>query len=394
MRNGERPVIMIFCDYYLPGYKSGGGMRTIVNMVDRLSDRYDFRIVTRDHDGKLDRTQYDSVCINSWNQISDADVYYLSKDNIRISTLRSLINEIKPDAIYTNSFFSTLTIYVLKLRKLGLIAYRPVVIAPCGELASGALGVKSRKKKVFLNYAKLIRLYKDVIWKASTEQEAAEVESLKPKRAEIFVAPDMPPRIIYGDYDQASKPKKEEGKVKFAFVSRFVRAKNFNWLLPALTKLKGDISLDVVGPLEDIDYWKETEEAIAEFPPNIKVRPLGPVPHEKINETMLGYHFFLSPSLGENFGHIFLEAMASGCPLLISDRTPWRELEQKGIGWDLSLEKPERWIEVFEQCALMGNDEYEGMSVRARAYSEELLNRSGSADKTERVLKYSLKGKG
>ena len=47
----EKPLILVICDYYLPGFESGGAMRTIVNMVDRLADEFRFRIVTRDHDG-------------------------------------------------------------------------------------------------------------------------------------------------------------------------------------------------------------------------------------------------------------------------------------------------------------------------------------------------------
>ena len=40
--------------YYLPGYKSGGPVRTIVNLVDHLGDDIDFRIVTSDRDALED----------------------------------------------------------------------------------------------------------------------------------------------------------------------------------------------------------------------------------------------------------------------------------------------------------------------------------------------------
>ena len=41
-----KPKILVFCDFYLPGFKSGGGMWTVVNLVDRFHDRFDFFIVT------------------------------------------------------------------------------------------------------------------------------------------------------------------------------------------------------------------------------------------------------------------------------------------------------------------------------------------------------------
>jgi len=43
----EKPIILVICDYYLPGFESGGALRTLVNMVDRLGARFDFRKITR-----------------------------------------------------------------------------------------------------------------------------------------------------------------------------------------------------------------------------------------------------------------------------------------------------------------------------------------------------------
>jgi len=40
--------ILGLVEYYLPGYKSGGPVRTIANMVNQLSDHFEFWIVTRD----------------------------------------------------------------------------------------------------------------------------------------------------------------------------------------------------------------------------------------------------------------------------------------------------------------------------------------------------------
>ena len=125
-----KPVILIICDYYLPGFESGGALRTLVNMVDRLGDRFDFRIVTRDHDGPLDRTPYTNVKIGEWNRVGNADVFYLSRDHIHGKRLTELIVEVTPDAIYLNSFFSRLTVLVLKLRKLRRIKPLPVILAP------------------------------------------------------------------------------------------------------------------------------------------------------------------------------------------------------------------------------------------------------------------------
>lgn len=154
MSEQKRPKVLIFSDYYLPGYKSGGGMRTIVNMVERLHSNYDFWIVTRDHDGKQDKTQYNNVRINDWNDVKEAKVFYLSKDNIKLSKIRELILEVKPDSIYTNSYFATLSIFVMVLRKVKKIPNINIVVANCGELSEGSLKLKPLKRNCLLIFQK------------------------------------------------------------------------------------------------------------------------------------------------------------------------------------------------------------------------------------------------
>ena len=390
MKQSGKPVVMIFSDYYLPGYMSGGGMRTIVNMVDRLGHKYDFRIVTRDHDGKADHKPYPDVDIDAWNSVGGASVYYLSRSEIRVRTLRKLIREVSPTIIYTNSLLSTLAIYVLKLRKLGRIDDCPFVIAPCGELSTGALELKRSKKKIFFKYAKLIKLYRNIIWKASSDLEADEVRMLNPSNATVLVAPDLPPNELFREYRPELKPGKIKGEARLVFVSRFEPKKNMNWVLPILGGLTGKVRLDIAGPIQDWEYYKETRTLVADLPENIEVNVIGPVPHEDVCPTMAGYHFFLCPTLGENFGHIFLEAMAAGCPLLISDRTPWKELRKKGIGWEISLEQPDRWAAILQECIDMENEEYRVMSSASRIFVTEWLKKSGLEEQTESVLDHAI----
>ncbi len=166
-------------------------MRTIVNMVERLSDRFDFHIVTRDHDGNLDTEAYTTVAINDWNVIGRAQVYYLSRDNIRIRVLRTLISSIRPDAIYTNSFFSSLTIFALQLRKLRLIPQLRVIIAPCGELSDASLRVHPQKKVFFVRFSRILSLYTNVVWKASTQHDFADIQLLGVCGGSVLVGPDV-----------------------------------------------------------------------------------------------------------------------------------------------------------------------------------------------------------
>ncbi len=387
----EKPCILIFSEYYRPGYKSGGGMRTVANMVDRLGDRFDFRIVTHDHDGNLDTAPYTTVAIDEWNQIGETSVHYVGGNNVKLSVLRRLILRVAPDAIYTNSFFSPFTILLLQLRKLKLIPKTRIIIAPCGELSDAGLGKSTRKKDLFLRFAKTVGLYNDIFWKASTDLERIEIERIGTKRGEIFIAPDLPARHFLADYEQTAKPGKKTGEVRMIFFSRFVRKKNFKWLLERLgDNVGGRLIIHIYGPMEDAAYWNECQQIIKALPENIEVEAYGPLPHEAGLEMMFQYHFFLLPTLGENFGHVFIEALAAGCSLLISDRTPWLDLAEKGIGWDLPLDG-DKWIETINNCLSMDAEDYSQMSAAAREYAEKWLADPSIEKATIAVLNESIR---
>lgn len=390
IQKAERPIILIICDYYLPGYESGGSMRTLVNMIERFGDRFDFRIITRDHDGKLNRTPYTSVKINEWNRVANSEVFYVSKENIRPGLLKRLINEIAPHAIYVNSFFSPLTIFTLMLRKFRRIPNLPFILAPEGEFSIGSLTLKPLKKRHYRRFAKLLNLQHNIIWKVAAESERQEVELFTGESKNIFVAPNMPPKKILEDYEQNIKAEKSAGIARLVFLSRFMRTKNLNWLLEHIRSIKGDLEIDIYGPLEDADYWEEGRRIIASLPENIKVATFGPVPNSEAAQTMAKYHFFVLPTLGENFGHVFIEALAAGCPLIISDRTPWRNLAEKGIGWDLPLESPQSWLDVLEKCIDMPKDEYDRLSSRARQFAVDWLQDPSLDESNMRVLKHAL----
>lgn len=385
-----KKTVLIIADYYLPGYKSGGTLRTIVNMVQRLQKYYNFKIITRDHDGPEDRVPYMNVKINTWNDLGNAEVYYLSKDNIKLNKIGKLISQTNPDCIYMNSCFSALTNNVLLLKKLNKIKNYPLIIAPEGELDKGAMSLKSFKKKNFLRLTRLLDLYKNVIWKAAGNQEIEDIKQLQKKGDEIFLAPNMPPSELFPQYKQKEKPSKDENSVNFVFLSRFYDKKNFNWFLETSKPLTGNINIDIYAPIQDESYWEKCKKLIAELPGNFNVKYKGEIEYEKVIETLFKYDFFILPTLGENFGHVFLEALAAGCPVLTSNRTPWENLNEKNIGWDLPLENPDLWREKIVECVGMDNKTYSKMSADSRKYAEDWLGDSRQETATKNVLEFAL----
>lgn len=381
--------IFVFTNYYLPGYKSGGALRTLANMVERLGDRFDFSMVTRGFDVGETST-YPDLNIDGWNQIGKAKVYHAGHGQLTFGLIRRLLKEVSPDAVYLNSFFSPLTIRFLTLRRLRMVADVPVILAPEGEFSTGALQLKSVKKKIFRTLAFPGKLYEDLIWKAASEPERTDIQRVVGTECEIHVAPNMPPQMILENFSIDDKPKKFPGEARFVFLSRVSPKKNLLHTLQILPRLWGEIEFDVYGPLEDELYWKECKEAIARLPERIKVTHCGSVPYERVAEIMAKYHFFVLPTLGENFGHVMTEAFSAGCPVLISDQTPWLNLEEKQIGWDLPLDRTDLWLAALEKCVSMDSVEYEMLSNATRKYAIDWLAAPEIVQANANVLERAL----
>lgn len=392
MPRSARPIILVICNYYLPGYENGGSTRTLANMVDRLGGRYDFRIITSDHDGQRNRTPFKTVEIDEWNTVGNAQVYYYSQRVNRLRLLRRLISEITPDVIYLNSFFSRLTLHTLALRRACLISSVPIILSPDGELAAGALSIKPLKKQSHVKIAGRLKLYQNLLWRAATEVEVTEIKQFAGATANVQVAPCMVPREILPGYDALSRPAKRPGACKFIFLSRIMRTKNLEWLVERFHGVEGAVELDISGPVEDVEYWKECQRVIAELPKTVNVTITGTVRHDLVPETISQNHFFVLPSLGENFGHIFIEALAAGCPMIISDRTPWRDLPNENIGWDLPLESPEAWTTTLNRCVQMTEGEFDEMSRSARSFALGWLSNTEHDRANQRIFESALKG--
>jgi glycosyltransferase involved in cell wall biosynthesis len=363
-----KPIILVICDFYLPGFESGGAARTLANMIDRLGDRYDFRVVTRDRDGVAATQPYNSVKIGDWNQVGKASVYYLPPGEIRIGKLKELISRTAPAAIYLNSFFSPLTIMSLILERIKAIPPVALIVAPEGEFSAGALALRRFKKLPYLRLARTALLTPKIIWKAASEAERADILD-RVGAAEVQVAPNMPPRIIFPEFDVSQRPTKTPGSCRMIFLSRFMRKKNFNWLLPLLPRVEGEIEIDICGTLEEADYWAECRRLTAAFPDRIRVRAIGPVPHSEVQRKLAEYDFFILPTLGENFGHVFVEAFASGVPVIASDRMPWRNLQTLGIGWDIPLDRPNDWVTAIRTAVSMTQAEHCEMIRKTREFA-------------------------
>lgn len=363
----SKPIVLVIISNYLPGEKSGGPVRTTSNMVEWLGDDFNFRILTSDRDIG-DENPYSHIEYGVWHSVGKAKVRYLSPREQSLSGLRKIINAITYDIIYVNAVFSGISIKTFLLHRLNLLPNKNIVVAPRGQWFPKVLQIKPIKKHVFLFLARQMGLYKGFLWHVSSPAEAEDVvREVGVSSDSILIASNLPVRDITYNNDFRPLPK-VSGHVKIVFLSRFVRNKGLDFILKQLSVVHGDVQFHIYGSIEDEIYWKECQQLIARLPDNVKVEYKGVVQFDAVIDTLSKYHLFVLPTLSENFGHVILESLLAGCPVLISDRTPWQNLN--GAGWVLRLEDTLAWQNTLQEMIDMQQEQFEQMSQNARTYGE------------------------
>lgn len=329
------PTVLTFVSWYLPGFKAGGALQSIANLVEHLGNDFNFRIITDDRD-MGDSGPYPGIIPGQWQTVGKARVCYLSPAMQRLRPIARLMRETPHDVVYLNSFlhprFSTLP---LLAQRLHLAPRSPTVIAPRGEFSVGALALKAGKKRAFMLASRSLGLHSGLTWQASTEHEAEDIRRAMGGIAkDIRVACDLPRRVVPVMQTAARQPGQA---LRVVFLSRISPMKNLLFALEVLAQVKVPVAFSIYGPREDAAYWRQCETVIATLPAHVRVEYFGSVEPSRVIPVLSQHDLFFLPTAGENYGHVIAEALMAGLPVLLSDQTPWRGLQAKGIGRDLPL---------------------------------------------------------
>ncbi len=387
MNDSKKLKILVFLNYYLPGYKSGGPIRTIANLVDNLGEEFDFQIFTADRDSGDERS-FQNIFVDTWQNVGKAKVFYSSPGPLNILKIRRIIDETNCEIVYLNSFFSFwFSILPLFLMKFGFAKKKKIILAPRGEFSEGALALKSLKKKIFICVSKMIGLHNGLKWHFSSEHEKEACIRImgKERVLEFITASNMSPRIKMDLVDN-EKVKTKGTPLRIIFLSRISPMKNLDYALKILKKLKCAVRFDIYGVIREENYWKECEKLISELPVNIKTEFKGSVENTEVISIIGKYDLFFLPTRGENFGHVIAESLSSGTPVLISDQTPWKDLDDEGAGWSIPLENEDFFVEKIERICEMANDQYLEMRKKVRIYANKKLKDENILEANKKVF--------
>jgi glycosyltransferase involved in cell wall biosynthesis len=78
------------------------------------------------------------------------------------------------------------------------------------------------------------------------------------------------------------------------------------------------------------------------------VRFHGAVDRSGIGEVLAQHDALIFPTEEEVLGYVVGEALLAGCPVLVSDRTPWLDLDEWGAGRVLPLDDLDAWVGAIE----------------------------------------------
>lgn len=359
--------VLIFAGYYVPSVKGGGPIQSIKNLVDNLSDDIEFYIVAEDRD-LGDSRPFQGIETDKWLQVGRSKVYYVNSSKMTWKKISKIMGSIEYDFLYLNSFFSYKYSMIPFILSVAKGKKKSVVLAPRGQFSPGALGLKSTKKNIFLRVVKKMNLYKNITWHATAESESEDIGQVFGTNIDVKIANNLTANYKQLNYEK--NVAKEPGIIKIIFVSRIHPKKNLEQAIIFLKDITGQIEFNIYGPIEDEEYWKSCERLINTLPSNIKISYKGIIKHEHIIGIFKDHHIFLFPTLGENYGHVISEALIGGCPVIISNQTPWRKLEEKKIGWDIDLNNKSGFVEAIQYCVDLNEKSYLLLSKNAFSYAQ------------------------
>jgi glycosyltransferase involved in cell wall biosynthesis len=231
-------------------------------------------------------------------------------------------------------------------------------------LSKGALGLKSFKKKLFLLISKLTGLYQGVVFHATQPQEEKEIRSHFGKN-KIFVVPNLNAAKIVLD----PRPK-IEGQLNLFYLSRVSRVKNLRFALECLMNVSDNfkVNYNIYGNIEDGEYWQQCQELIKTLPPHISISYKGELEFDKVQNVISGEHCLFLPTLNENYGHSIVESLLSGCPVIISDQTPWNEINEAGAGKAGGLNDKDFFVKAIEYYSKMNEIDFNRKRVLAAEF--------------------------
>lgn len=217
----------------------------------------------------------------------------------------------------------------------------PYIIRSCGMLDEWALRRKALKKRLYIAWRLRGLLQQAAALHCTTHMEAESTGRVKVHLPQIIVEPNG---VSIEEFD----PLPSRGGFRslhsignqplIVFLGRVQPGKGVEYLLPALPFLQTrDAVVAVVGP-DSSSFAAEMKERAETVDSSARVIFTGMLRGRERVGALVDADVFVLPSEHENFGISVVEALAAGCPVVISEHVALkREVIACGVGLATSL---------------------------------------------------------
>lgn len=239
-----------------------------------------------------------------------------------------------------------------------------LVSSPRGTLSAWAMGNSRQVKRLLWPLQRRALTRADLLHATSTE-ELREIRALG-LTAPVAVIPNGV------DIPHWNRPERAEGEFRtLLFLSRIHPKKGIDMLLRTWQVLQDSHPQWrlVIAGRGDPGHVREVESLShslqlrrVEFP--------GPVYGAEKSSMYFGADLFVLPTHSENFGMVVAEALAHGCPAIVSHGAPWAKLKSEGCGWWVELEEA-ALAATLDHAMRLGDDERGAMGLRGRQWMEQ-----------------------
>ncbi len=289
------------------------------------------------------------------------------------------------DVVHNHSLWSMVNVaagWVVPGRRAKLVT------SPRGTLSAWALG----RNKILKSW--LWPLQRRVLARADMLHATSDVE-LQEIRAQGFTAPVVvvPNGIDLPDMSLASV--REKGGVRtLLYLGRIHPIKGLDRLLSAWAQLQGQgrhpqWRLVIAGKGEAAHV--QDVQALAARLGVQRVEFPGPLYGEAKAQAYFAAEIFVLPTHSENFGMVVAEALAHGCPAVVSRGAPWPGLVTEGCGWWVE-NSVETLVTGLDAAMQLPPDQLTAMGLCGRAWMEREFGWTAIGQKMDAAYHWLLTG--
>lgn len=354
--------IFITIPWFTPAYKAGGPIQSILNLINNPQEGVEYFIFTSVRD--LDGEKLKDIQANNWYQFTEHTKVFYSKRVGRADVLMAQVKIVQPNVIYAIGIFD----WHFNMTPILFCRADKKILSVRGMLHTAALQQKSFKKNIFLAFVKMMGIRHMSEFHATDEVEANYIKEVFGKKAKVHIA-DNYPRLLASKNNN----EKKQGKLKLVSICLISKMKNILLVLESLKFCKADIEYSIYGIIKDEPYWQSCLDTIKLMPANIKVTFNGALLPSQVEDVLHQHQIFIQPSESENYGHALVEALSAGLPVITSEYTPWKNLEEQKAGLNVALHSA-AVASAIDYFAAMNEEEYTEWSTASNIYINSVID--------------------